>query len=186
MAAGSTAITPTLLSLLQSCQQTERENWQPVFLTKDHSFLITSLVDTILPKTNTPGGLDVKVDVFIDLVFKKLYDDQGQKSVVISMDEFNSNCKNKFGENFNDLDEKQRAEILSKQELSSPKYNGQVWGTAVGDQQPVGFYRSLKSLMLWGYFSTEEIGKNVLNYDPIPGEYSGCVPVKEIGNAWSS
>ncbi len=55
-----------------------------------------------------------------------------------------------------------------------------------GEQEPVGFYRQLKSMALWGYFSSEEIGMKHLNYDPIPGEYRGCIPLDEVGGKnWS-
>ncbi|MEM8909460.1 MAG: gluconate 2-dehydrogenase subunit 3 family protein [Bacteroidota bacterium] len=47
------------------------------------------------------------------------------------------------------------------------------------------FYRTLKELTLLGYFASEEVGENILKYDPIPGSYSGCVPLADIGIAWS-
>jgi hypothetical protein len=151
----------------------------------DHAELVSALVDTLLPKTETPGALDVKVDMFIDLVVNKLYDEAGQKKMVADLDAFDANCVEKFGKKFSKLNAGERNEILKVEEASCAKYNPGVWGTAVGEQKPVGFYRSFKSLALWGYFSTEEIGKNVLSYDPVPGEYRGCMPLDEIGNVWA-
>ncbi|MGB5228247.1 gluconate 2-dehydrogenase subunit 3 family protein [Eudoraea sp.] len=185
MVAGSAAMVPSLFSLLQSCQQKKRINWEPIFLTINQAELISTLVDTLLPKTETPGALDVKVDVFIDLVFAKLFNKAGQDAMIAQMEQFNTNCKEIFGSVFSELSEQDRDAFLKKEEFESGKYNGSVWGTAVGEQKPVGFYRTLKSLALWGYFSSEEIGKNVLNYDPIPGEYLGCIPLKDVGNSWS-
>lgn len=185
MIAGSTAVIPSLFSLLQSCQEQTALDWKPTFLSDDHARLITTLVDTLLPKTETPGALDMKVHMFIDLVFRKVYDVAGQQLVTAEMTVFNLNCKEKFGDGFSELSTGDRAEVLKEEEATSPKYNGQVWGTAVGKQEPVGFYRSIKSLALWGYFSSEEIGKNVMSYDPIPGEYSGCIPLTDVGNTWS-
>ena len=147
--------------------------------------LITTLVDTILPKTATPGGLDVKVDVFVDLVFSQLYDEEGQKKIVAEMTAFDEKCQAKFGSRFSELTPPQRQELLQAEEATNAKYNGGVWGTAVGKQAPVGFYRSMKSLALWGYFSSEAISRDVLNYDPVPGDYQGCVPLSDIGNQWS-
>ncbi len=146
---------------------------------------MSTLVDTILPKTETPGGLDVKVDMFIDLVFSQLYNAEGQKSIVADLNAFDEKCQKKYGNRFCELTDTQRQELLQAEEKSNAKYNGGVWGTAVGKQAPVGFYRSMKSLALWCYFTSEEIGSEVLNYDPVPGEYRGCVPLSEIGNQWS-
>ncbi|MEP0134578.1 MAG: gluconate 2-dehydrogenase subunit 3 family protein [Eudoraea sp.] len=185
MAAGSAALVPSLFSLLQSCQQQPRLSWEPIFLSVNQAEFISTLVDTLLPKTETPGALDVKVDMFIDLVFAKLFNKAGQDEMIVQMEQFNATCKEKFGNTFSELSEQDREEFLKEEESKSTKYNGKVWGTAVGKQNPVGFYRSIKSLALWGYFSSEEIGKNVLSYDPIPGEYLGCIPLSDVGNTWS-
>ena len=183
--AGSAALAPSLFSLLQSCQQQPRLGWEPIFLSIDQAELISTLVDTLLPRTETPGALDMKVDMFIDVVFAKLFDTKGQDKVIAEMDRFDELCTEIFGSKFTELNTTDREEYLKQKESQSGKFNGKVWGTAVGDQKPVGFYRTIKSLALWGYFSSEEIGKNVLSYDPIPGEYLGCIPISDIGNTWS-
>lgn len=183
--AGATVLLPSLASLLQSCQQEPRINWQPTFLSVDHAKLISALVDTILPKTETPGGLDVKVDMFMDLVFSQLYDVEGQKNILSDLNAFDNKCQEKFGNSFSELTAPQREELLQAEEATNAKFNGGVWGTAVGEQSPVGFYRSMKSLALWGYFSSEEIARDVLNYDPVPGDFQGCIPLANIGNQWS-
>jgi hypothetical protein len=182
---GSIALSSTLLTLLQSCQEENRLGWQPRFLSTDQAQLVSSLVDTILPTTETPGGLEVKVDLFIDRVLAELYSEEAQKSVAAEMEQFNEQCVSQFGSPFAQLDPGQKKKVLQAEETQSPKYNGGVWGTTVGEQKPVGFYRSFKSLALWGYFSSEEIGKNVLAYDPVPGEYLGCIPLSEVGKIWS-
>ncbi len=183
--AGSAAAVPTLLSLLQSCTKQDRLTWTPLFFNEDQARFISSFVDTILPKTATPGALDVKTDIFIDLVYAKAYDKQGQETVVLEIEKFNADCKSKYGDVFADLSKEGRTACLKEHETKSPKFNGKVWGTAVGNQEPVGFYRSLKSMALSAYFSSEEVGKNILSYDPIPGEYLGCIPLSDVGNSWS-
>ncbi len=182
---GTAAVSTSLLGLLQSCQQQPRADWSPKFLNEDHAQLVAALVDTILPKTDTPGGLDVKADLFIDLVFAKTLDEAGQSQKVVEMDQFNEDCRAKYGSFFHELDAAQRIKCLQDQEASSPKFNGGVWGTSVGEQKPVGFYRSLKSLTVWAYFSSEEVGKNVTNYDPIPGPYQGCISLDEVGKVYT-
>lgn len=183
--AGSAVAAPTLLSLLQSCKEQKRVDWVPQFLNQEQAVFVSSFVDTILPKTDTPGALDVKVDIFIDLMYAKTYDENGQKYAVEEIDKFNTNCKDEYGDVFANLSAEDKTSVLKKAEAETAKFNPGVWGTAVGEQKPVGFYRQLKSMALWAYFSSEEVGKNILSYDPIPGAYLGCIPLSDVGNTWS-
>lgn len=183
--AGSAVAAPSLFSLLQSCKQQNRLEWTPVFLNEDQARFISSFVDTILPKTDAPGALDVKADIFLDLVFAKTYDKKAQENVVSEIDTFNANCKSNHGKVFADLSSEDKKAVLQKAESETGKFNPSVWGTAVGKQEPIGFYRSLKSMTIWAYFSSEEIGLNYLSYDPVPGEYKGCIPLSDVGNTWS-
>ena len=182
---GSAAAVPSLLSLLQSCESTPRVSWQPKFLDNEQALFITQIVDAWLPATETPGALDVKVDIFIDLVFAELFDADAQKMVSEQIGSLNTECQEQFSNSFIDLSSEEKEEYMMMNEKRSGKFNSSVWGTAVGEQQDVSFYLTLKSMALWGYFTSEEIGKNHLNYDPIPGEYRGCIPLSEVGNAWS-
>lgn len=183
--AGATIAMPSILSLLQSCKNEPRLDWQPLFFTIDEANTIASIVDMILPRTNTPGALDVKVDMFIDKVIAKTYAEEGQEHMRAEIRTFNERCTKDFGAVFTGLSAEERTAFLKSEEKSSGKFNRGVWGKTVGDQEPIGFYRSLKSTAIWAYMTSEEIGKNVLNYDPVPGNYEPCVPVSEVGNKWS-
>lgn len=183
--AGSLAVTPALIGLLQSCQKQERLSWKPVVLDEDQARFVSAMVDTILPTTETPGALDVNVDVFIDKVYATLYPAEGQQEVKEEISTLQNRCKEAYGDMFSDLSDDDKKSFLTDLEEESGNFGGRVWGTPVGDQQPVGFYRSFKSLALWGYFTSEKIGKDVLTYDPIPGAYLGCIPLSDVGNQYS-
>jgi len=177
---------PSLLSLLQSCTKVSRLDWQPLFLNEDQALFISAFVDTILPATDTPGALDVNVDVFIDLFFEKSYDEEAQQQVRNELDQLNAKAEQNYGASFTDLNSEDRKQSLLDQEQDGGKFRKSVWGTAVGDQEkPPGFYKSLKSLTLWAYFNSEKVGEEILVYDPIPGVYKGCIPLSDVGNSWS-
>lgn len=182
---GGAVILPSLLTLLQSCKSEPRLDWQPAFFDVKEARLISSLLDTILPTTDTPGALDVKSDMFLDKIFAKTYSEDAQQELRAEMSKFNADCKASHGADFADLSDEDKASVLKKEEASGGKFSGSVWGGAVGKQEVIGFYRSIKSMAIWAYMSSEEIGKNVLNYDPIPAAFNGCIPLAEVGNKWT-
>lgn len=182
---GASFMIPSFLALLQSCGEETRLDWKPLFFTVDEAVFMAKLVDTILPRTDTPGALDVKADMFMDRVFAKTYNEAAQAQIRADMAQFNADCQKEYGAVFADLSEADRAAVLTAAEAQSPTFNGTVWGTSVGKQEPVGFYRSIKSMAIWAYLSSEEIGENVLSYDPVPAVYQGCIPLADVGNSWS-
>jgi len=177
---------PSLLSILQSCTRVDRLNWQPQFLTNDQARFISAFVDTLLPATDTPGALDVKADIFIDRFFANVYDRDARQQAGSDIDELNVGSVVKYGEPFVDLNSDNRKKYLTDREKESGTFRKSVWGTPVGEQNvPPGFYKSLKSLTLWAYFSSEKVGEEILVYDPVPGVYRGCIPLSDVGKSWS-
>ncbi len=183
--AGAAVAIPAMFSLLQACKIENRLTWQPEFFTEEEAKTIASLVDMILPRTDTPGALDVKVDVFIDKVIAQTYDTEGQETIRKEIAAFNMDCLENYGGSFIDLNEAKRTDVLLAAEKTSGKFNPGIWGKTIGEQEPIGFYRSMKSMAIWAYMTSEEIGENVLNYLPVPGNFEACIPVSEVGNRWS-
>jgi len=180
--AGASILMPSMASLFQSCETVSRLDWQPLFFNEEEAQTISTLLNMILPRTDTPGALDVKADIFIDKVIAATYDEVGQKHIRSEIASFNAACKENYHSTFIELSEADRIKVLQQAEASSGKFNPGVWAISVGDQEPIEFYRSMKSMAIWAYFTSEEIGENVLSYDPVPGKYEACKPLSEIGN----
>jgi hypothetical protein len=183
--AGATALSPALLTLFQSCRAEPRIDWQPQFFTEEEALFMSAFVDTLLPRTDTPGGLDVKADMFIDKVFAQAYDQEAQQKVRAEMAAFNAGAEQQLGAPLADLSPEDRAAVFRAAEAEGGKFNGQVWGTSVGEPENISFYRSLKLMAIGAYLSSEEIGEQVLRYDPIPGGYDGCMPLEPGDKSWS-
>ena len=183
--AGGAIVTPALLHSCNTDNQPEL-GWEPGFFSDDEARFLTSYIDTLLPRTDTPGGLDVGVDRFIDRVMAATNADTDELlPMQTGIRDFNENARTRFGKVFHELEADQRGQLFSDAEKSA-RYMPSVWGTAVGEQPPIGFYRSFKSMVLWGYLRSEQIGTEVLAYDPVPGEYDGDYPLSETGGrSWS-
>jgi len=159
--AGATVLVPSFLTIFQSCKSDVMLTYQPLFFTEEEAKFIAKLVDVILPRTDTPGALDVKADIFMDIVFAKTNNAEQQQNTRADIAKFNEDCKKNFGAVFIDLDKNQQVEVLKAAEASDGKFNKGVWGTAVGQQEPVGFYRSIKSMAIWVYMTSRDWEKCV-------------------------
>jgi hypothetical protein len=79
---------------------------------------------------------------------------------------------------FADSSPEQRQKLLAKMEQETEKNTTFCVGINLKkDAGPLPFYRQAKSLTLLGYFTSQEIGKKVLVYDPVPGPFIGDVAV---------
>ena len=183
--AGVSASGLSLTSLLQSCQEQSRLNWEPQFFSKKQAENVSAITDVILPATDTPGALDLKVDMFVDLMCKRHLSPEDQAHVMKGYQDFEETTQEMFGKAFTRLSSEQKAEVLKAVGENTNTFNPAVWGSPLGKQEPLDFYRRVKQFTLMGYYTSEEVGKNILVYDPIPGEQKGCIPVDEVGNAWT-
>ncbi|RLD77819.1 MAG: gluconate 2-dehydrogenase subunit 3 family protein, partial [Bacteroidetes bacterium] len=46
---------------------------------------------------------------------------------------------------------------------------------------------NLRTMTIWAYKTSEKVGEEILAYDPIPGDFHGCISLEETtkGKAWS-
>lgn len=197
MSIGYTVAAPTILSMLNSCTA-KAETWTPKFLSETEKHIITHLVDIILPASETPGALDVNIPQFIDLMYHDMEKDSNQKLFKKGSDLFASKFKSDFNEDASEgkkenfekllgdcfnLSPEEEKEILKQQELNP----NEISSGYLEKYSVYKFLISVRYYTLFGYFTSEEVGENVLNYDPVPGSYQGCISINDVPNkrAWS-
>ena len=150
-------LSSALISSLQSC--TSIEKYIPLYFSKTEFSLLSNIVDFLIPKTETPGGLEMKVPQFIDIIISETYNEESKNNfsnkLKVLIEDFKSNnidlsdyksMKSKF---VNDFNNKTHQEI----------------------------YNQIRDLTVWGFKTSKEIALNVLNYNPIPGYQLGCVDI---------
>ncbi len=53
-------------------------------------------------------------------------------------------------------------------------------------EDPTHYFRMMKELTLWGYFTSEAGATKALRYVAVPGKYEGCIPYKKGDKAWAT
>jgi len=209
--AGALVATPTIISILQSCES--KPVFTPVFLSQAQGHALRNMVDLIIPNDETiPGAVAVGVHEFIDLYWKEVMpnnkseieDDfwevsasNEQKFVKNAWATLETQFQNQFEKPIEKGTPEDFDKILSKY-LNTSKEEQLAYGKKYGeflkelksnptasldtDTQLFNLTTTVRGMTIWGWKTSEEIGKNFLWYDPVPGQYKGCIPVSEAGN----
>jgi len=182
---GYIVATPTIISMLESCK-TDETQWEPIFLTINEGFVLKSIIDLILPKTDaTPGALEVNVPEFLDLYASKVFGDEekrkfkdGLSAILQELNVSQNNPTKLKTEKYDAL----LAKYLKASKVELEEINNNVQNTLV-----LNSLIEIRSSAIWAFKTSEEVGKNVLAYDPIPGVQIGCMPLEKAtgGKAWS-
>lgn len=179
---GYSITVPSLLGILAGCNNRTTLTWEPQFFSSEQASVISELAETILPRTQTPGAKDLKIDQFIDRLIKQVLTPADQQLFLKGMDAFEAEAKEVNGKSFIESSPEQRSKLLAKVEQETEKVPPSVWGINLKeDAGPLPFYRQVKELTLLGYFTSKEIGKEVLVYDPVPGKYVADMPLVQPG-----
>ena len=145
-----------------------KESFQNNYFKSSHlqENLLAEIVETIIPKTNTPGAKELNVQQFIPKMVMDCYDKKAQAIYKNGLELVDKNAKNTFSKSFMECDGKQRLEILNKMSKSE-------------NEDEKSFIQLVKGLTIKGYLSSEYVMTNLRIYEYAPARYHGCVPVKK-------
>lgn len=192
---GYVVAVPAVMNMLESCTE-DAETWTAVFLTDKEKHLVTHLVDIILPSSAIPGGLDLNLPQFIDMMCKDVMKASDQEMFHQGSQVFSE----RFTERFNkDMIKANKEEVLalfaeyfdkSADESGiilqeQRKNSNEIPANELQDYLMYKCLIAVRTFSLLGFYTSEKIGTEVLNFDPIPGVWQPCIPVSEVGNAWT-
>jgi len=158
------ALTPELLTFVGRAQTPAATT----YLSATQRAVMSAAVDRILPRTDTPGAVDVGVPAFMDRFYGEFMSSEEQKLLVSGLEEIEASAKSAHSASFGSLTPAQQDSVL------------RAVATAQQDRNPSSF-GLLRSTTVLGYFTSEQVGKNVLHYDPVPGSFDGCAPIDQVG-----
>lgn len=161
------------------------------FSPEDISFL-DEVGDTIIPATDTPGAKDVKIGEFMHTIVRDCYEPENQQIFIAGMGKLNESCKLKNGKPFLECNPAERKAFLIELDNEQKAYTASNKPSLSIDIEqkhkgPVNHYfRMMKELTIWGYFTSEPGATKALRYVAVPGRYEGCIPYKKGDKAWAT
>ena len=176
---GAITVTPAIVSLFQRCQTSVTYN--PLFIPKDDFKIISNLMEMIIPKTDIPGAIELKLPEFVDAYIVAVWDEEEKTDFTQTWEVFiSASTKAAEKENENDLS-------AADWDAQLAKYLKPGNDVPADEILAAQFANQLRSLTVNAFKTNEFIGEEVLAYAPIPGEQKGCVDLMETtgGKAWS-
>lgn len=187
LAAGFAITAPSIFSMLQSCT-TEVKTWVPQFLTSDEQKVLTNLVDIILPKTaTTPSATEVKVPQFIDRYIHEVIENEDQEITRAAFNKLIGLLKSSETESIDDVTTAQYTALLDKHLLITGDIDEEREANPEAEIMTTSeFLGQLKWMTINAYLNSEQVGENILVYEPVPAEYY-CGDLQELtgGKAYS-
>lgn len=165
LSTGAALSAPLISSLLTSCKdatKTAEVDYVLQFFSEEDFSLVKVLIDSILPKTDSPSATEVGVHKIIDTMVGTVYTPLDR-----------DNYKQGF------LDLKQSLNLTPLNQLEALKKLSK--SSDEKDKTAKTALLALKQQTVAYYLSTEEIAKNYLNYLPVPGKYEPCISLEEAG-----
>ena len=128
---------------------------------------LASLVDVILPATDSPAASAADTHYFIDLAIPACASDAAQKT-------FRAGLQALAAQKFEKLSSNEQIALLKTRAASDMPL--------VYDRS---FFKILKDYTLCGYFLSEVGATQALAYERVPGGYQGDLPLRPNQKAWA-
>jgi len=135
--------------------------------------LLDEVADTILPETKTPGAKAAHVGPFMALMVTDTYDEQQQGI-------FRDGIRKLNDAGFMTKTPGQRLAFLEQLDREQKAYMDSRQQGA-----PAHYFRQMKELTLFGYFTSEIGCAQAMRYRETPGRFDPCVPYTPGETTWA-
>jgi gluconate 2-dehydrogenase gamma chain len=152
----------------------------PSVLSASQKATVSCVVDVMIPRTDTPGAVDVGVPGFIDLLLRDVYTQADRDRYLAGLADFDAAASSENGPKFAALELKQQAALVKKSHDAAVAEERRQRAAHAHLQRP--FILMTKELTLLGFFTSEVGATQVLQYVAVPGSYHGCLPLEKAGN----
>jgi len=135
-------------------------------LTDAQMAIVRAIADTIIPRTDTPSATDVGTHKFINVLVAEYATDEDRAKFLAALEALDAKSRTDHGAAIADLTPEARGKFIESVESGDRNVD------------PAQQYWRLKGLVVHGYFTSEQVMKDVLKVQVMPGRFSGSEPVK--------
>jgi gluconate 2-dehydrogenase gamma chain len=177
---GGTVSASAILAIEKGYSATTSVASKPAILQSPQVAIVSAVAEIMIPRTDTPGAIDVGVPGFIDLMLKDVYTQKDRERYLAGMAEFDAAAQGEQGRKFVALEAPQQGALVRKFHDAAVVEERRLQLPHVHLQRP--FILMTKELTLLGFFTSQVGATQVLQYVAVPGSYHACLPVEQAGN----
>jgi hypothetical protein len=141
--------------------------------------LLAAVIDTLIPRTTTPGALDVGVINFIHFVFRRGMDSHAQQAFREGVHALRIDSQSQYPSGLDGATPTQRLAYV--QTVDSGLFSA---GSPQAKTPLLEIYAVIKRLTVIGYFTAEVAAHQTLEVQLYPGPFVGEKPVTEHTRAF--
>ena len=145
-------------------------------LTQAQLIQLKAICAQVIPKTETLGAADVDVHGFIDNQLFHCHTVKEQQRIIELLTNIDNETQAQYQHSFVELSAAQQVSLLNHIEL----------GTSHFKQKYRNDFKYLKTLICFGYYTSEVGASKELRYLAVPGGYTGSIPYKTSDASWGS
>jgi len=139
---------------------------------------VTCIAEILLPQTDTVGATQVGVNRFIDLLLSESMLERDRERFLEGLAAIDARSRSLYGAPVASAHKEDQESLLRSLDDQLPARSPTKAEQAVLDRQPVTAergYELLKRLVVFAYFTSAPVAKDLINAPIIPGRYDGCV-----------
>ncbi len=135
----------------------------------DKEALLAEFVETLIPKTDTPGAKELKIHLFVMLMIDDCHNAADQRILERGLEKLDGLAKEHFDKGFRACSTDQRLELLSSLKIKK-KVSAELFA----------FNALVKKRAIQGYLQSEYVMTRLLPHKMIPDPYDGYYPASKI------
>lgn len=161
VSAGSTMIPSCLLF-----PQNKGLHLKHILVSADQEMIFAAIADTLIPKTDSPGALEVHADLFVWKMLDDCTPKEEQEKFLKGLNVFSAAFQKQQQQFFSNAATSERVAFLEQLEANKEK-----------EDPLIIFYTKAKQRLIQAYTGSEFFLTKVQLYEQIPSRFHGCVPV---------
>jgi len=172
-------LSPELFSLLRQAQPPP--GYKLRTLSSKQNELVMTMTEIIIPKTDTPGANEARVNEFIDVILTDWATPEERDAFLAGLAGVDTQSNELFGKDFIASTPAQQTALLRAiDNANPPERQTRTHGNTVPEpdaQLKDKFWINFRRITLHGYYTSEIGFAQELKLQIIPGAQHGCVPV---------